>query len=58
MSSAEFRKIISTEYNVCMGCFRGKMILEHIEQDYCDCQAQFIDDVVLEDPETFLNEEE
>jgi hypothetical protein len=34
------------------------MILEHIEQDYCDCQSQFIDDVVLDDPETFLNEEE
>jgi len=65
MAVESFGQMIAKEYNVCGGCFRTPLLLEDHPNGYCDCQAQFIDDILLDiindpdyDENLFDNEEE
>jgi hypothetical protein len=51
-TSNDFQEIIAKAYNVCPGCFRGKIRLgKGSTKHWCDCQAQMIDEVFLDDYE-------
>lgn len=48
MAVESFGQMIAKEYNVCGGCFRIPVALEDYPNGYCDCQSQFINDILLE----------